>query len=39
MNVKEYMREFERVQIRTSLEEEPEHTMVRFLRGLDPSIA
>jgi len=37
--VEEYIREFERLQIRSGIEEEPEQTMARFLRGLEPSIA
>jgi len=39
LNVEEYIREFEQLQIRSGLEEEPEQTMARFLRGLDPAIA
>ena len=38
-NVEEYRREFEQLQIRSGLDEEPEQTMARFLRGLDPAIA
>jgi len=37
LNVEEYIREFEQLQIRSGLEEEPEQTMARFLRGLDPA--
>jgi len=37
--MEEYTREFEQIQIRSGMKEEPEQTMVRFLRGLEPSIA
>jgi len=37
--VEEYIREFEQLQIRSGLEEEPEQTMARFIRGLDPNLA
>jgi len=37
--VEEYLREFEQLQIRSGIEEEPEQTMARFLRGVEPSIA
>jgi len=36
--VEEYIREFEQLQIRSGIEEEPEQTMARFLKGLEPSI-
>jgi len=36
--VEEYIREFEQLQIRSGLKEKPEQTMVRFFRGLNPSI-
>ena len=36
--MKEYIREFEQLQIRSGIEEEPEQTMAQFLRGLEPSI-
>ena len=39
LNVEEYIREFEQLQIRNGLVEELEQTMARFLRGLDPVIA
>jgi len=35
MSVLEYIHEFDQLQIRSSLEEEEQQTMVRFLRGLD----
>jgi len=35
----EYIREFKQLQIRSGIKQEPEQTMVRFLRGLEPSIA
>jgi len=38
-NIEEYIREFEQLQIRSGLEEEPEQTMARFLKDLDPGIA
>jgi len=38
IRVEEYTREFDQLQIRSGLEEQSEHTMTRFLRGLDPSI-
>jgi len=38
-NIEEYVREFEQLQIRSGLEEEPEQTMARFLKGLDRRIA
>jgi len=34
LSVEEYIREFEQLQIRSGIEEEPEQTMARFLRGL-----
>jgi len=37
--VEKYIHEFEQLQIRSGLEEEPNQIMARFLRGLDPSIA
>ena len=37
--MEEYICEFEQLQIRSDIEEEPEQTMARFLRGLEPSIA
>jgi len=37
--VQEYICEFERFHSRISFEEEPEQTTVRFLQGLDLSIA
>ena len=37
-SAEEYIREFEQLRIRSGIEEEPEQTMARFLRGLDPSI-
>jgi len=37
--VDEYIRKFEQLQIRSGVEEEPEQTMARFLRGLALSIA
>ena len=39
MSVKEYIRKFEQLKIRSGIEEEPEHTVVRFLRGLDQCLA
>ena len=39
LSTKEYIREFEQLQIISGIEEEPEQTMVRFVRGLEPSIA
>jgi len=39
LSVEEYIREFEQLQIRSGLEEEPEQTMARFIRGLDPNLA
>jgi len=39
LNVEEYIREFEQLQIRSGLEEEPEQTMARFLKGLELAIA
>ena len=39
LSVEEYIREFEQLQIRSGIEEEPEQTMARFIRGLDPSLA
>jgi len=39
MSVKEYFHEFKKLQICSGLDEEPEKTVVRFLRGLDPRIA
>jgi len=39
LNVEEYIREFEQLKIRSGLEEEPEQTMARFFKGLDPGIA
>ena len=36
--MEEYIREFKQLQIRSGIEEEPEQTMPRFLRGLEPSI-
>ena len=36
LSVEEYIRKFEQLQIKSGIEEEPEQTMVRFLRGLDP---
>jgi len=38
LSMKEYIREFEQLQIRNGIKEEPEQTMGRFLRGLEPSI-
>ena len=38
MKVKEYIREFERLQIWCALREEPEQTIARFLKGLNPII-
>jgi len=32
--MEEYIREFEQLQIRSVIEEEPKKTMARFLRGL-----
>ena len=37
--MEEYIREFEELQIRSGIKEEPKQTMARFLRGLEPSIA
>jgi len=37
--IEEYIREFEQLQMRVSLDEEPELKIVRFLKGLAPSIA
>jgi len=39
MSVEEYIREFEQLKIRNGIEEEPEQTVMRFLRGLDQGIA
>jgi len=39
MSVKECIREFEQLKIRNSLEEEPDQDIIRFLKGLDQSIA
>ena len=38
MKVEEYIREFELLQIRCALREEPEQTIARFLKGLNSSI-
>ena len=38
LSVEEYIREFQQLQIRSGIEEEPRQTMARFLRGLEPSI-
>ena len=38
MQVEEYIREFEQLQIRCALREEPEQTTARFLKGLNPVI-
>jgi len=38
IKVEEYIREFEQHQIRCSLREEPEQTIARFLKGLNPTI-
>jgi len=37
--VEEYIREFEQLQIRSGIEEEPDQTMARFIWGLEPSVA
>jgi len=37
MKVEEYIREFEQLQIRCNLE--PERTIARFLKGLNPAIS
>ena len=39
LSVEEYIREFEQLQIRSEIEEEPKQTMARLLRGLESSIA
>ena len=39
LSVEEYVREFEQIQLRSGIEEEPKQTMAQFLRGLEPSIA
>jgi len=39
ISVEKCIRESEQLQILSGLEEEPKHTMARFLRGLDSSIA
>jgi len=38
-SVEEYVREFEQLHILSGLEDELDHTMVRFLKGLSSSIA
>jgi len=38
MKVGEYIREFEQLQIRCALREEPEQTIARFLNSLSPTI-
>jgi len=38
MSEEEYIREFEQLQIRSDLDEEPEQTMMRFLKALDHRI-
>jgi len=39
MSVVEYIREFKILKIKNGMEEELEQVMVRFLKGLDKSIA
>jgi len=39
MSVEEYILEFEQLQIRSGIKEDPEQTMARFIRGLDPNLA
>ena len=39
LSVEEYIREFEQLQIRSGIKEEPEQTMARFIRGLQSNIA
>jgi len=39
IRVEEYICEFEQLKISSGIEEEPEQTMARFLRGLEPNIA
>jgi len=36
--VKEYIREFEQLQMQAGLDEEPERKIARFIKGLSPSI-
>jgi len=36
MCVKEYIREFEQLKIKSGIEKEPEQTIARFLGGLKP---
>ena len=38
MKVEEYIREFEPLQIRCALREEPEQTIAKFLKGLYPTV-
>ena len=38
MKVEEYIREFEQLQIRCALREEPQQTIARFLKGLNTAI-
>jgi len=38
MKVEKYIREFEQMQIRCALREEPEQTIARFLKGLNSDI-
>jgi len=38
MKVEEYIREFEQLQIRCALREEPKQTITRFLKGINPVI-
>jgi len=39
MSVEEYIREYKQLKIRSRIEKEPEQAIVRFLKGLDQSIA
>ena len=39
MNVEEYTREFEKIMIKCDIHEPEEHTIVRYLGGLEPRIA
>jgi len=39
MSVEEYIGEFEQLKIRSRIEEEPKQAIIRFLKGLDQSIA
>ena len=38
LSVEEYIQEFEQLQIKSGIEEEPEQTMARFIMGLEPSL-